>query len=114
MPPWHVLGEMHAVPQVPQLPLSVWRLVHVPAQSVKGAAQVHAPPLHVRLPPHAAPQKLQLTLLEARLAQVAPRPAPHWVEGGTHEMTQVPSEQSGLPAGHALPHAPQLALFETR
>lgn len=113
-PPWQVLGETQVVPQRPQLMLLVWRLTQFPAQSVKGAAQTHTPPLQVRLPPHAAPQKPQLVLLVARLAQVAPRPAPHWVDGGTHEMTHAPSEHRGSPAGQALPQAPQFALFDAR
>jgi hypothetical protein len=66
------------------------------------------------LPPQVAPQKPQFVLFVPRSAQVAPRPAPQPVDGGTHEMTQAPSEQRGADAGQALAQAPQLALFELR
>src|SRR5258708_39000754 len=90
------------------------RLLHVPAQSVNGDAQTQTLPLHVRLPPQAAPQKPQFTLLVARSAQTAPRPAPHWVDGGTHVMTHVPPEHKGSPAGQALPHVPQFVALDAR
>ena len=109
-----MLGSTHVVPHVPQLLLSVCRFVHVPAQSVNGAAHTHELFEHVRLPPHVAMQLPQLTLFVDRFEQVAARPTPHWVVGGTQETTHVPSEQSGAVAGHALPHAPQFALFAVR
>jgi hypothetical protein len=108
-----VLGLTHVVPQTPQLVLSVSRFAQVPAQFVNGASHAHTPSTQSRLPPQAAPQKLQLSLLFARSAHTAPRPAPHWV-AGVHEITHAPFEHKGVMAGHALPQAPQLALFDVR
>ena len=113
-PFWHVDGARHSVPQTPQLLLSAVRSVQVPAQSVYGAPQTHEPLEHVRFPPQVAMQLPQLALLVIRFAQAAPRPTPHWVVGARHVMTHVLSEQSGVAPGHALPHAPQLALFEVK
>lgn len=87
-----MFGETHTEPHVPQLPLSVIRFVHVPAQSVYGAEQPHVPPSHRRLPPHVAPQKPQFVLLVDRFAQMLPPPPPpsnppppaHSVVGDTH------------------------------
>lgn len=101
------------VPQVPQLLLSVCRLVHVPAQFVNGASQAHTPFWQRRFPPHAAPQNAQLSLLLVKSAQTAPRPTPHWV-AGVQEITHVPSEHKGDVAGQALPHPPQFALSDVR
>jgi hypothetical protein len=98
---------------VPQLLLSVWRFVHVPAQLVKGASQEHAPFAQRRLPPQAAPQNAQFSLLLVKSAQSAPRPTPHCV-AGVQEMTHDPFEQSGAAAPHAAPHAPQFALSDVR
>lgn len=108
-----MLGLTHVVPQVPQLLLSVCRLVHVPAQFVNGASQLHDPFSQSRLPPQAAPQNAQFSLLLVKSAQTAPRPTPH-CEAGVHEMTHAPFEQSGDAAPHAVPHAPQLALSDVR
>jgi hypothetical protein len=101
------------VPQVPQLLSSVCMFVHVPAQLVNGAWQVHPPLTQRRLPPQAAPQNAQFSLLLDRSAQTAPRPTPHWV-AGVHEMTHAPFEHKGSAAGHALPHVPQLALSDVK
>jgi len=97
-PARQTFGLTQVVPQAPQLALSVWRFVQVPAQFVKGASQVHCPPLHWRLPPHVAPQNMQFVLLLERSAQIRARPFPQGVVGGTQEMTQAPSEHRGAEA----------------
>ncbi len=78
---------MHAVPQNPQLALSVIVFVHVLPQSVPfGAVQVHRPPAHCPAT-HAVPQNPQLAL-------------------SVIVFVQDPAQSDGRPAGHA--HVPAL------
>jgi hypothetical protein len=111
VPPTHPWPEIHCVPHVWQLALSVKRSAQVPAQFTVPAGQVHIASSQMRLPPQVSEQRPQWSLFDAR----STHDAPHWVNPDAAQRTaHVPSLQIGASAVHPLPHAPQFALLEAR
>jgi hypothetical protein len=88
---------------MPQLRVSVSRLVQVPPHVTEGAAQVHEPPTQVRPLLHAVPQRPQLAASVIVLTQAPPQSVVPPAQA------QAPPTQL-CPVGQARPHIPQLAL----
>lgn len=101
----HVVPRPQPMPHPPQFALSLCGFTHVAPQSRSPAAHVQAPLTHVAPFGHWTPQPLQLSVLFVVFTQLllqSVSPAPQTV-------VQTPPEQTGVPAGHTLPQAPQLA-----
>jgi hypothetical protein len=93
-------GALQSWPHVPQLALSVWRLVHAEGHSVVPVGQTHAPPTHIAPVLHAWPHAPQFFASFERLAHAVPHkvcPAlahahvPFWhMAPAPHDLAQPP------------------------
>jgi hypothetical protein len=104
---WQARAVPHETPQAPQFPGSRVRSTQAFPQRVVPAGQppTHAPAMHVALPPVGGTQALPHAPQWAMLVAVST----HWPLQKTpeHINAQAPLLHT-LPAGHALPQAPQL------
>jgi hypothetical protein len=99
----------HALPQVPQLALSVFALTQAPEQSVWPVGQTQAPPEQIWVARHALPHLPQLSLSLASDAQVPVqlvRPAAHPLPHEARPASGWP--HTGVAPLQATAHAPQL------
>jgi hypothetical protein len=117
VPEMHLLPLPHAVPQLPQFPLSVCVSVqYAPAspfaQSVSPLPHVelHVPPPHARPLPHTCPHEPQLASSVAVVAQYAPASPVQSVCPLPHVALHTPDTHA-RPLLHAWPHVPQSVLL---
>jgi hypothetical protein len=120
---WHLpitqtCDGSHCVPHEPQLVGEASRFAHVPAQFVVPAGQVQPPFWQMRLPAQTWLQNPQWILVFDKSAHVPTPPPPpaggQRVNPDVHCTTHMLLLQSGVAAGHAVAHAPQLNRFDSR
>jgi hypothetical protein len=102
--PLQVSAPVHALPQLPQLLVSLVRSAHVSEveQYVCPVGQLHAPPLHVSPSLHTLPHDPQLLLSLEVSAQVDSSAQYVWPAGQPHlPLVHV------WPFGQTFPHVPQ-------
>jgi hypothetical protein len=103
VPLLQLVPDGHAVPHVPQLPLSLNRFTQAVPQRISPLGQTHIPLTQVCAAAHVLPQAPQLFTSLNRLTQVVPQrdsPVPH---------EQLPPTQAVVGEAHFRPQAPQLA-----
>jgi hypothetical protein len=106
MPPEQTCPPGHAVPQAPQLALSLERSRQAPMQSVRPAPQGHAHARGADLP-RGAGRAARAAVLAVASARRGRRPS-QLVSPAPHIVAQVPPEQS-CPKGQRVPHIPQFS-----
>jgi hypothetical protein len=92
-----------ALPQDPQLPMLLSRLMHCPEQSTVPDGHVQAPPEQKVPPEHTSPQPPQLLLSVCR----STHELPHAVRLVAHWAWHTPALQTGVADGQTFVHDPQ-------